>query len=227
MKHRHACELLKGKIRLSNYRYFRAIEKDTRGDESEGVSLRYYEDTRLKKDSINDHFLFSVSENNANAAFLLTKFDCDAIVTISNPEEFIKRIIKALKMKNCATEHIRYRIVPECESGFKRVLYVKNSRISKSELNAQEIIHHLFEKDKKYKCEREFRIAIEQYICTDHEDIQQAKDKRSGCSIKNHPLNASDCVECLARKYQVCDEAFYLDIGNCEDITTLRLACDL
>jgi len=137
-----------GLLRFRNIEYYRVIEGE-RSDKYEGIGLNKLNGHTMTSGTVNQVFVWCCSLKEANSSELL-KLDenYNAILTITNPLEFIKRISESIAKM--------YSILIQCGE----ITYDRMKSVTKEELNDKVFQHNIFQKGETDLYQNEYRISL-------------------------------------------------------------------
>lgn len=152
----------KGLIRLNSIEYYRKIENnDYIGDKNEGIGIVELNGHHLTSGSINKVYLYCFALPDTDID-LLKESDksYDTIIQLYDTKTFINRIMKeAVIRKINLHPHVGI------------VNYTKGTKTTKKEMEKSKWHENIFQKDKKYQPQNEYRISFMDFdIKNNYED---------------------------------------------------------
>ena len=144
------CE--KGEIRLFKVEYYREIEDRAIRDENDGIGILNCRGQTLRVRGLFPSFIWCMSQAQISIPDLAKKFGRDSVLLIHNSEEFARRLITAA-----------YEVGSQWSLECCSVAYDKGS-FRDREVEADDFSEHpefyIFQKDKRFSDEVEFRFAL-------------------------------------------------------------------
>lgn len=144
-------ELLnEGSLRLNAVEYYQSIENPELGDVNEGQGMLRLHGSPMQTGSLNEVFIWCSALSDISTITLKgLNSSYDTIIRITNVIEFTKRIATALN-------GLGFKWLPH----LGQVTYDHGNEVSKETLNNQKWLHNIFQKNARYKHQREYRMSF-------------------------------------------------------------------
>lgn len=142
-----------GCLRLNSVNFYHALESQELGDTNEGKGMFKLSGQPMEVGSVNEVFIWCTAKPDTDTEVLKSlNTSYNAIVRILNIEEFVKRIISTAKSDD-------YNLTPH----IGKVIYNRGVEVSKDVLNNQQWHHNVFQKDKNYSHQQEYRMSFSNF----------------------------------------------------------------
>lgn len=178
----------KGCIRLRSVQYYQKLESSELGDRNEGQGMFKLHGDPIEMDSLNKVFIWCSSYSDTDPD-VLKNLDpsYDTIIHMQNVKGFVDRIVSTARSKG-------YTLQPHIGA----ISYNRGDEVSKVVLDNQKWHYNIFQKDKSYAHQKEYRL-----------------------SFTNCPRLSSTKV--AFDKNDICCDYLDLELGDCRNIIDVEI----